>query len=604
MKVSRTPISVRSLAALTLATAVLVMVPATGGQAAGGHSASDQPARGPRQRVVVTFEPNSSARTRADAVVDSGTLLSEFNLPSGTGPRRRTDARTGRSMAVMAVTPGERDDLLRDPAVAAVVDDVVVHADATPDDPGYAQATGLRQVGVPAAWDITVGDPDLVVAIIDTGIEYADPDFAGRTVPGYDFVNGDADPEDDHGHGTAVAGVAAATADNGTGVAGVCWTCRIMPIKVLGDDGSGYLGDAAQGIAWAVEHGADVVNLSLSGTARLSAMDAAVSAATDAGVLVVASAGNAATSTEHWPAAHPSALAVAALDGSTRASYSNHGSWVDIAAPGCNPANDLGAGTRNFCGTSSSAPLVAGVAALALAANPDLDAHDVRDILTSTADPLPGGLGAGRIAAGTAVATADSLRAPGPDPQDDPQDGPGDGETPAPATPPDFGDIAGNVHAGNITTLAGAGITSGCTPTRYCPASRVTRGQMASLLDRALDLPAGDAQFGDVPADHPHAAGIAAVAAAGITNGCAPDRFCPGARLTRGQMASLLDRALDLPAGDAQFGDVPAGHPHASGIAALAAAGITNGCTPGSFCPDATVNRGQMASFLVRALGL
>jgi hypothetical protein len=110
--------------------------------------------------------------------------------------------------------------------------------------------------------------------------------------------------------------------------------------------------------------------------------------------------------------------------------------------------------------------------------------------------------------------------------------------------------------------------------------------------------------FADVPAGHTHAAGIAAVAAAGIAHGCGPDTFCPGARLTRAQMATLLDRALDLPDGTARFTDVPDGHPHGGSIAALAAAGITSGCTVEEFCPGNSVSRAQMASFLVRALEL
>lgn len=588
-------------AGLTLVTALLTALPTA------GHAAAVT-----EQRVVVTFAPGTTAGARADTIAGSGRVIDEIDLPSGSDPRRRANA-TAASLAVMAVTPSERAALRRDPSVVTVEDDVRVQADRLPADPGFALATGLRDVGIEAAWDITVGGEDVVIAIIDSGVDAGNIDFAGKVLAGRDFVNDDNDPEDDNGHGTAVASIAAATANNGYGVAGACWNCRIMPIKALGSTGSGYLSDAARGIAWAVEHGADIVNLSLSGKSRLYAMDVALEAAEEAGVVVVASAGNSSTDTEHWPAAHPLAVAVAAVDGGARAGYSNHGAWVDIAAPGCNPAGKVGDGIREFCGTSSAAPLTAGVAALIRSANPSLHAGEVRQMLTSTADPLGGGLGAGRVNARDAVSRSAAHRPTAePAPQDDeatdePADPyaepPSEGE-PVAGTPGAFRDIDGNVHRKNIMRLAKAGITSGCDAGRYCPADAVTRGQIATFLDRALDLPSATATFNDVPAGHAHAAGIAAVSAAGITRGCGADAFCPDAKLTRGQMASLLDRPLDLPDGPSRFIDVPAGHPHRRSIARLAAAGITSGCTGETFCPDGSVTRGQMASFLVRALEL
>lgn len=392
-----------------------------------------------------------------------------------------------------------------------------------------------------------------------------------------------------------------------------------MPIKALGSDGSGFQSDAAHGVVWAVDHGADIINLSLSGTGQLDAMSVALDHAATHDVLVIASAGNSDTTTRYWPAADSRAVAVAALDGTRRAGYSNHGDWIDIAAPGCNPANNIGSGIRDFCGTSSSAPLVAGVAGLARSIDPTLTSTDLRAIMTDTAHPLASDLGAGIVdAAATVDAAADRTPEPQPHPEPEPAPVPDPYEAPeptpvpapyeapepAPGTASEFSDVAGNSHAANIATLASTGITTGCTPTRYCPSKTVTRAQIATFLTRGLDLPSGNATFTDVPAGHAHAKGIAAVASAGITTGCAPDRFCPNAGLTRAQMASLLTRALDLPAGTSTFSDVPANHTHTQGIAALADAGITAGCGPGRFCPDSTVNRAQLASFLVRALEL
>ena len=241
----------------------------------------------------------------------------------------------------------------------------------------------------------------------------------------------------------------------------------------------------------------------------------------------------------------------------------------------------------------------------------------LRPALLDTATNLGGGLGAGKVDADAAIsAVPDAELSPEPqptpppepvlepDPEPEPISTPEPAPSPEPAPPPSFSDIAGSLHRENIKTLAGAGITGGCTVDRYCPSRAVTRGQIATFLARALDLPERRAAFDDVPADHPHAAGIGAVAAADITNGCTADRFCPAAGLTRGQMASLLARAMQLPARDVPFDDVPADHSHAAGIGAVAAAGITNGCTTDDFCPDAPVTRAQMASFLVRALDL
>lgn len=159
-----------------------------------------------------------------------------------------------------------------------------------------------------------------------------------------------------------------------------------------------------------------------------------------------------------------------------------------------------------------------------------------------------------------------------------------------------------SVHQADIEAIEEMGITRGCATARFCPDTPVTRGQMASFLVRALSLPAGDDRpFADT-AGSIHAADIAALAAAGITTGCAPDRYCPDDPVTRAQMAGFLVRAFELePSQDTQFTDTT-GSVHAADIAALAQAGITRGCTTTEYCPDDPVTRAQMASFLVRAL--
>lgn len=166
-----------------------------------------------------------------------------------------------------------------------------------------------------------------------------------------------------------------------------------------------------------------------------------------------------------------------------------------------------------------------------------------------------------------------------------------------------FSDDDGNVHEANIQAIAREGITLGCGGSRYCPSQSVRRDEMASFLARALDLPPlGTGPFTDI-AGNPHAGAINAIAAAGITLGCDSTRYCPAAAVQRDQMASFLARAFDLSPTPSPFTDT-AGSVHAENIGAIAAEGITLGCTASRYCPADPVRRDQMASFLARALDL
>ncbi|WP_305789800.1 S8 family serine peptidase [Symbioplanes lichenis] len=317
------------------------------------------------------------------------------------------------SVEVPAGEASEAAAALRaDPAVAYVEPDHVARmAVITPKDPYYGSQWGVTKTGVNQAWETTRGSSGTVVAVVDTGVS-ATPDLAGRLLPGHDFVNNDDDASDDQGHGTMAAGVIAAAGNNTTGVAGICWTCRILPVKVLGADGFGDYSAIAEGIRWAADHGADIINLSLGGGSASQLFTDAVNYATDKGALVIAAAGNDGVGTPHYPAAVPAALAVAGSDpGDKRYSWSNYGSsWVDIAAPGCNPAQTRTGAVGQFCGTSSATPFVSGVAALLESTSPTPSAAAVRAALTSTADALPGSwAGAGRIDAAAALDIARSM---------------------------------------------------------------------------------------------------------------------------------------------------------------------------------------------------
>ncbi|MGH9249620.1 MAG: S8 family serine peptidase, partial [Acidimicrobiales bacterium] len=195
---------------------------------------------------------------------------------------------------------------------------------------------------------------------------------------------------DDHGHGTMVAGIAGARTNNAAGVAGVTWSGRIMPVKVLDASGTGTDADVAAGIVWAADHGAQIINLSLGAPGASKTLQAAIDHARARNIVVVAAAGNEASDVPHWPAAADGVVAVGATTASgDLAGFSNYGSWVDVVAPGVNITSTApGGGYAIGSGTSFSSPIVAGVAALAWAAHPAADAVTIASRLSSTAIDL------------------------------------------------------------------------------------------------------------------------------------------------------------------------------------------------------------------------
>jgi len=296
--------------------------------------------------------------------------------------------------------------LARSRAVARVERELVVAASAIePNDAHWSAQTGLRVAKFTEAWASTRGSTGVVIAVVDTGVWPAHPDLAGSVLPGYDAVNNDADANDDHGHGTAVAGVIAARTNNGEGIAGVCWVCRILPVKALGSDGYGTTNAVAAGIVWAADRGADVINLSLGAPSTTEALTSAVRYANAKGALVVAAAGNAGLSSPFYPAAEVGVLGVAATDDDDRTySWSNHGGWVPVAAPGCLPVTAVGGGYGAECGTSIAAPVVAGLAALVLARNPALPPTAVAEVVRRGAAPIGPAVTYGRIDAARTLA--------------------------------------------------------------------------------------------------------------------------------------------------------------------------------------------------------
>lgn len=258
-----------------------------------------------------------------------------------------------------------------------------------PNDENYKQQWGPNRVGADQTWNtLTTGGP-IVLAMLDSGVSPTHPDLKDRLRPGYDFIGNDANPADDNGHGTFTAGIAAATGNNGIGVAGMNWGARLMPVKILDQDGRGPVSAFAQGIRYAVDNGAQIVNVSAGIPIPSQAMEAAVTYAIGKGVIVVAASGNQADGVSNYPAAYPNVIAVSASTIDDKiADFSSYGSYVWLAAPGADIVSTYykdGDTYAQLSGTSASTPYVSGTISLMLSQRGTLTPKMVREILRATA---------------------------------------------------------------------------------------------------------------------------------------------------------------------------------------------------------------------------
>lgn len=414
--------------------------------------------------------PASATTPRANAV--PGELIVGFEEGVSDAERRQLLRRIGGDekrrfgrirAALVAVSPSRRDavlaELRADPLVRYVEPNYVLETAALPDDPLFNRLWGLNNTGqvvngwpgtpdadadVDAAWSVTTGDPGVVVAVIDTGVDQSHPDLAANTWVnagencagcrtdhvdndgngyiddwrGWDFVGGDNNPADDNGHGTHVAGTIGAVGNNGAGIVGVNWNVRLMGLKFLGSDGSGTTADAVSAILYAAANGADVLNNSWAGDDFSQSLLEAIDFADARDALFVAAAGNDGMDNDAvptYPASYevPNVLAVAASDnGDRHAFFSNFGKRsVDVSAPGVDIFSTWPGGSYQYAsGTSMAAPHVAGVAALVEAAQPAASDVGVKTLLLRTADPVaglePASATGGRLNAGSAVTCA------------------------------------------------------------------------------------------------------------------------------------------------------------------------------------------------------
>ena len=302
--------------------------------------------------------------------------------------------------------------LLNNPNIEYAEKDMLVDLSFTPNDPSYGSQWFLPKIQAPIAWDSTAGE-NITVAVLDTGVQGDHPDLVGNLVPGWNAASNTSDTSPVMWHGTSVAGVVAASANNSTGVASVAWKANIMPIRVSDtSDGVAQFSSLANGILWAADHGADVVNMSYDVSIAAYLLNDAAQYFRGKGGVVVIAAGN--SNTDGGYSDNPYMITVAATDSNdNKASFSNYGNNVDISAPGVSIYTTyINSGYANTSGTSFSSPATAGVVALIMAANPYLTPDEVEAVLEQSADdPIAGTdwspyFGWGRVNAAAAVQLA------------------------------------------------------------------------------------------------------------------------------------------------------------------------------------------------------
>ncbi|WP_139489006.1 S8 family peptidase [Brevibacillus dissolubilis] len=363
---------------------------------------------------LISGTANTANSTNSNLAARSGELIVQYK-PSKPLPDRITSSydatlrivKRHKQTMLLKVSPAKSqqvaDELAKDPSIAFVEPNYTyktadTYTTARPtDDPRLDQQWGHTAVCALQAWQklASWSNPKehVIVAVADTGVDFTHPDLSERVLDGYNTVDDNYDTLDEQGHGTHVAGIIAAQADNGVGIAGVAGEedVRILPIKVLDDSGYGSSYSIATGIDKAVEKGADVINLSLGGSGNSRLIQESIRSATDKGVLVIAAAGNEGVHTDgYYPAKFPEVVAVASIDKQQRRSvFSNYGSPIDLAAPGEQILSTLTEDDYGYeSGTSMAAPYVSGAAALVKLSHPNWTAQQVRTALEQTAKDI------------------------------------------------------------------------------------------------------------------------------------------------------------------------------------------------------------------------
>ena len=467
--------------------------------------------------VLLSVAPESDTPDEAKRITAYGTILRY--VPDLHLYRIRLTPTRAAGDPVLAAVP----ILNRLPEVRSAEPNYIRHLFSTPNDALYSRQFAPARVQADLAWGIWQPKQQVVIAIVDTGVDSNHPDLTHKIlrdangVVGYDAINAQRSPAlDVYGHGTHVAGIAAAQTNNGAGVAGIAgWNgqagnsdahfIKIMPIRVLGADGTGDDSTIADGITWAVDHGARVINLSLGSTGYTDVLNNACQYAWNRGCILCAAAGNDGLSAVNYPAADNNVIAVAATDrNDTLTSYSNYGSWVQVAAPGGGdstvdqiystmPTYDTHVANFSYTlnydylsGTSMATPFVAGEAAMIMSQNPTLTNAQVYNLILTRVDPYTAyfgqtiGFGAGRISVYKALLAA--------------------GTGTVVVTPPLSGIFFQNAQSGQIAlwSMSGQTVTGGRT-VNFTPAANWNLVAEADMnADGQTDLLFQNSQSGQV----------------------------------------------------------------------------------------------------------
>lgn len=343
------------------------------------------------ENIIVKFKPQIDESTIEDLSQFLGVGLREKLLLPKTWTVKVPKGRTGEFAKLFSQSH----------LVEYAEPDYVAHALLVPNDPHFSKQWGMVKIQAPNAWDISSGSASVKVAVLDTGIDQDHEDLIGKIANQKNFSQSFT-LDDKYGHGTHVAGIAAAGTNNGKGVAGLGYNTQLLNVKVLGDNGSGSYSAIVNGIKWAADNGAKVINLSLGGSSASKALEDAINYAWGKGVVLACAAGNSGSSAPVYPAYYDNCLATAATDvNDAKANFSTYGFWVDIAAPGVNifstTPNQKNKVSKNknydyLSGTSMAAPHVAGLAGLIWATGhcADLDATCVRSKIEDNADQISG----------------------------------------------------------------------------------------------------------------------------------------------------------------------------------------------------------------------
>ncbi|MBN9420100.1 MAG: S8 family serine peptidase [Candidatus Eremiobacteraeota bacterium] len=336
--------------------------------------------------LLVKYSQTSSSdqKEQASSLLQDASAATQGQLPN--------------SVQIVEVAPSHEgaeqslcEQLMASGAVEFAEPDYLLPVSYLPNDPYIGQQWALPKISAPAAWDLTRGKSSVTVAVCDTGVLSTHPDLSGNLVlPGFNSVDGSDNIVPIHPHGTMVSGCIAASANNGQGVAGVAFGVRVLPVRVSNKaDGSAYLSDMANGVRWAADHGARVINLSYGG-AQYATIDQAAQYARTKNSLLFMAAGNDGQDISSSYPDYPSFVLVGATNSSdARSSFSNYGTAIDMVAPGESiVTTTLNNGYASVSGTSFASPITAAGAALMLSANPNLTVTQLESKLMNSCDDL------------------------------------------------------------------------------------------------------------------------------------------------------------------------------------------------------------------------